>query len=105
MNMLSQEDFKNSPKNTIVLLNIFGRMISTSEGLDNHSEVFASALAGYETQYYENDDGLSAIFDICSTLLNRLHAINPKMMHVMFQIFINVQATKSIEESRRKSSI
>jgi hypothetical protein len=85
----------------VVLLNILGQMCARSEGLDAHVDLFVSALTGYEMQFTDNDEGLSAIFSIASTLLVRLHEITPRMLQVLFQIFINVQATRSLGEPLR----
>lgn len=44
------------------------------------------------------------IFQIASTLLSKLKDISPTMLHVIFQITINVQATRSIAETHRKQT-
>ena len=79
-------------------------MIAKTQDLCEYIDTFATLLCHYETSFYENDEGLIAIFDISSTLLVKLNEIPEKLLHVIFQIAINVQATRSIAEVKRKES-
>lgn len=36
INILKQDEIKNSSKNTIILLTLIGYMLQTSEGIENH---------------------------------------------------------------------
>ena len=96
LNILCQEEFKNSAKNTITLLNIFANMLLRSEGLYEHESSITAALASYEPQFQESQEGLAAIFEIAHTLLRRLEKPTENFLHVAFQIFINIQATRGI---------
>ncbi len=80
------------------------QMISTTSELDEHSNLFLSLLTHYEQIFYDNDEGMTAIFEIVAILLKKLKEISPKLLHVMFQIAINVQATRSIPEVKRKET-
>lgn len=62
LNILGQEEFKNSAKNTITLLNILANMLLRSEGLHEHENSITAALASYEPQFQESQEGLAAIF-------------------------------------------
>lgn len=54
LNILAQEEFKNSAKNTITLLNIFANMLLRSEGLHEHESSITAALASYEPIFQES---------------------------------------------------
>lgn len=101
LNILNHEEYKNSQKNTVVLLNILGHMLLRSEGIDDYISQLTSMLSQYESLFYENDEGLTALFDISHTLLKRLTKLTEDFLHIVFQIFINVESTKSIKESKR----
>lgn len=79
-------------------------MITATNELDEHANLFLSVLTHYEQMFYENDEGMVVIFQIASTLLEKLKDISPKILHVIFQITINVQATRSIAEVHRKQT-
>ena len=64
MDILAQEEFKNSTKNTIILLNMISHMFATSEGLEGHIKEIAKVLGHYETVFYDNDEGIQAVFAI-----------------------------------------
>jgi regulator of RNase E activity RraB len=55
INILNQEEIKNSNKNTIILLNLIGNMLLRSEGLDSHLKQLVSLLAHFESLFYDND--------------------------------------------------
>ena len=54
--------------------------------------------------FYDVDEGLLAIFDIGSILLRRITDMPVELLHIIFQIAINVQATRSISEQKRKET-
>ena len=54
--------------------------------------------------FYDVDEGLLAIFDISSILLRKITDMPVELLHVIFQIAINVQATRSISEQKRKET-
>jgi hypothetical protein len=104
VSILGQEEYKNSPKSTIALLNILGHMLLRSEALQEHLPIITAALSGYELQFAENDEGLTALFDIAHTLLRRLPQVGGDFQHIAFQCFVSVEATRTIPESKRKEA-
>lgn len=60
-----------------------------------------SLLSHYEKLFYDVDEGLTAIFDISQVLLHRIGDISAELLHVIFQITINVQATRSISSKMK----
>jgi hypothetical protein len=96
IHVLAQEDVKGSTKNTVVLLNILGHMLLKSEGLEQHIDLITATLASYEQQFLDNDEGLTALFKISHTLLKRVEHISDKFLHLAYQIFVNLQATKTV---------
>ena len=90
VNILGQEEYKNSTKSTIALLNILGHMLLRSESLEEHLPIITKALSGYEAQFVENDEGLTALLDIANTLICRLPTISPDFLHIAFQILVSV---------------
>jgi hypothetical protein len=105
ISILGQEEYKNSSKNTIILLNILGHMLLRSEDIDDFVGSITSTLSSYESLFYENDEGLTALFDIGQTLLKRLAQVNEQFLHIVFQIFVNVESTKSIPEPKRREAV
>jgi hypothetical protein len=103
-NILGQEEYKNSVKNTISLLNILGHMLLRSEALEENLSIITGALSGYESQFAENDEGLIALLDIINTLLQRLPEVFGDLLHIAFQILVSVEATKSIPEVKRNEA-
>lgn len=55
MDVLAQEEFKNSTKNTIVMLDMVSHMLLTSEGLEQHVKEITKVLGHYEAVFYDND--------------------------------------------------
>ena len=47
ISILSQEEFKNSTKGTITLLNILGHMLLRSEGFEDHLGVIVATVSNY----------------------------------------------------------
>lgn len=72
IDILGQEEIKNNTKNTIVFLNLISHMFLNSEGLENHIEELGKVLGHFETVFYDNDEGLQAIYSIAEVLVNRL---------------------------------
>lgn len=100
IDILGQEEFKNSTKSTIVLLNMISHLFLTSEGLESHVEDIARVLTHYETVFYDNDDGLQAICSIAEVLTTRLTKFdNSKVVSILFSIILNIQATKTLSEN------
>lgn len=71
-------------------------MLSRSQGLSTHLDLLTKMLIMYETQFYDNDEGLIALYGIIYTLLERLQEINIHFLKVTFEILVNVQATRTI---------
>jgi hypothetical protein len=61
-------------------------------------------LTHYEKIFYDTDEGLTVIFDIGAILLKKLAEVSGELLHIIFQIAINVQATRSIAEAKRKET-
>lgn len=86
------------------MLNILSDMLEGTEGVSEHMELFFKLLLHYEQLFLDNDEGSVVIFKIVSTLLQKVPDIAPQMLHVMFQIAINVQATRTIPENVRQKT-
>ena len=76
-------------------------MANSTQDLQEHEPTFVSLLTHYEKMFYESDEGLVAIFEIGTILLQKLKDVSGDLLHVVFQIAINVQATRSIPGDRR----
>ena len=65
-------------------------MLLRSESLDEHLPIITKALSGYEAQFVENDEGLTALLEIANTLIRRLPKISDDFLHIAFQILVSV---------------
>lgn len=72
MNILTEDEIKNSPKNTIILLKLISFMLQTSEDLEGHLQSITKLITTYEALFIENDEGLVTVCEIAMTLIRRL---------------------------------
>lgn len=86
------------------MLNILAQMINSTQHLEEHSQTFVGLLTHYEKLFYDVDEGLVALFDIGSILLRKISDVKVELLHIIFEITINVQATRSISDSKRKEA-
>ena len=91
MNILTEEEIKNSPKNTIILLKLISFMLLTSEDLEDHLAELIKLISTYESLFIENDEGLSTICEICITLIQRLHNLEfERLVSTLYSVLLNV---------------
>ena len=75
LNMLGAEDFRNSPKNTVILLKMIAYMLQKTEDIGAHIPELARLISTYEAQFIENDDGLTTVSQIAINLIHRLPSL------------------------------
>lgn len=97
MNILTEEEIKNSPKNTIILLKLISYMLLTSEDLEHHLAQIIRLLSTYEALFLENDDGLATVCEIATTIIHRLGNLEfGGLVSTVFSVLLNVEATHTI---------
>ena len=104
LGILSDESFKNSHKNTIVLLNILAHMLKETTQLQSHFSALAGTLRNYEAQFYDNDEGLLSLLAVMNVLLKSEGDFTHELLQVGFQVLLNVTATKTIADVRRNDA-
>ena len=75
LDLLAAEDFKTSPKNTVVLLKLLAYMLQKTDDIAAHIPELTALISSYEAQLLENNEGLTTVSEIAINLIRRLPSL------------------------------